>query len=66
MKNMKKLYKNNENKVFSGSIGGIGEYFSVDPVILRVAWILLVFLTGFMPGIIAYILAGLVIPSKSK
>ena len=64
LKNMKKLYKSNENKVLAGIIGGIGEYFDVDPVILRVAWILLVIFTGFMPGLIAYVFAGLIIPKK--
>ncbi len=63
---MKKLYKSNKNKVFSGVIGGIGEYFDVDPVILRVAWILLVIFTGLMPGLIAYILTGLIIPNKPR
>jgi len=33
---MKKLYKSDTNKVFAGVIGGIEEYFDIDPVILRV------------------------------
>ena len=45
-------------------IGGLGQYFDVDPVILRVAWIVLVALTGFMPGVAAYLLAILVMPEK--
>lgn len=61
---MKKLYKNRENRVLLGVIGGIGEYFEVDPVILRVGWIFIFFATGIVPGIIAYILAGLIIPKK--
>lgn len=32
---MKKLYKSSENKIFFGVIGGIGECFNLDPVILR-------------------------------
>jgi len=63
---MKKLHKSNENKVFSGVIGGIGEYFNVDPVVLRVGWILLVIFTAFMPGLISYLFAAFVIPKKPK
>jgi len=36
IKYMKKLYKSDTNKVFAGVIGGIEEYFDIDPVILRV------------------------------
>lgn len=61
---MKKLYKSRENRVLWGIIGGIGEYFEIDPVILRVGWIFLFVATGIVPGIIAYILAALIIPQK--
>ena len=63
---MKKLYKSNENKVLAGVIGGIGEYFDIDPVILRIIWILLVVFTAFVPGIITYFFAMLIVPKKSK
>jgi len=61
---MKKVYKSKENKVFLGVIGGIGEYFEVDPVILRVFWIAIVVFTGFLPGTVAYFLASIIIPLK--
>jgi phage shock protein C len=38
---MKKLYKSKENKVFCGVIGGLGEYFDVDLVVLRLVWVLM-------------------------
>jgi len=63
---MKRFYKSKENKVFAGIIGGIGEYFNIDPVILRIVWIVIVVFTGFMPGIIAYIIAIFVVPDKPK
>ena len=47
---MKKLHKSKENKVWLGVIGGIGEYFNFDPVVLRVIWIIVVVFTGFFPG----------------
>ena len=59
---MKKLYKSKTNKNFAGVIGGLGEYFDVDPVALRVLWLLVLVFTGFIPGIIVYIIASLIIP----
>jgi phage shock protein C len=62
--NNKKLYKSNTNKVFSGVLGGLGEYFSVDPTLLRLAYVLLVVVTGLFPGLIAYIIASIIVPEK--
>lgn len=59
---MKKLYRSRSNKVFAGIIGGVGEYASIDPVILRLAWVILVIFTGVFPGVIAYLIALLVVP----
>jgi len=61
---MKRLYKSKKNKVFCGVVGGIGEYFDIDPVLLRVIWLLIVIFTGFFPGIIAYIIACLIVPRE--
>jgi len=61
---MKKLYRSRDNKVFKGIFGGLGEYFEVDPVILRLGYIFLVVFTAFVPGIIAYVIATLVVPEK--
>jgi phage shock protein C len=61
---MKKLYKNEHDEVLTGVIGGIGEYFSIDPTVLRIAFVVLVLITGVFPGIIAYIIAYFIIPEK--
>ncbi len=63
---MKKLYRSEKNKFWLGVLGGLGEYFNIDPVILRVAFVLLFVFTGFIPGFIAYLLMAVVIPTKSK
>ena len=63
---MKKLYKSRTNKIFAGVIGGIGEYVEVDPTILRIVWLLIVVFTGFFPGMIAYILAMIIVPKQPK
>lgn len=60
---MKKLYRSNTNRVWKGVLGGFGEYFNVDPVMLRVVFILFVLVTGVFPGVIAYIISLFIIPN---
>ena len=57
----KKLYKSNTNKMLEGVCGGIAEYFGIDPTIVRLAWVVFCALGG--SGILAYIVAAIIIPS---
>ena len=57
----KKLYKSNTNKMLEGVCGGIAEYFGVDPTIVSLAWVVFCALGG--SGILAYIIAAIIIPS---
>lgn len=63
---MKKVYRSETNKVWLGVFGGLGEYLSIDPVILRLIFILVFVFTGFFPGLIAYLLAAMVMPKKPR
>lgn len=56
----KRLYKSNENKMIDGVCGGIAEYFVIDPTLVRLGWVLFCALGG--SGILAYIIAAIVIP----
>jgi phage shock protein PspC (stress-responsive transcriptional regulator) len=58
----KRLYRSNENKIIAGVCGGVAEYFNVDPVIIRLIWAVLIFGYGF--GLLAYILAWIIVPLK--
>ena len=60
----KRLFRSNINKVFAGIFGGLGKYFNVDPVILRVIWLLATVFSGFFPGILVYIFAVFIIPKE--
>lgn len=62
---MKKLHRSSTNKVMSGIIGGLGEYWDIDPVVLRLGFVFLVLMTGFFPGILAYIIALFIVPKAS-
>jgi phage shock protein C len=59
---MKRLYKSQTNKVLSGLLGGLGDYWNVDPVMLRVVYVFIACVTGVIPGIIAYLIGSLIVP----
>ena len=61
---VKKLYRSEDNKIFAGVIGGVGEYFDIDPTILRLAYILITIMTAFIPAALGYIIACFVVPQK--
>ncbi len=56
----KKLYKSNQNKMIGGVCGGIAEYFGIDPTVVRLIWALFSLMGGC--GILAYIIAAIIIP----
>lgn len=58
----KHLYRSGTNKVLAGICGGLGEYFDIDPVVIRFFWIILTVFTGLVPGVLAYLFAVFVIP----
>ncbi len=61
---MKRLYRSSDNKVFAGILGGLGEYFDVDPVLIRLAFVFLLLATAVLPGVIAYLAALFIVPRR--
>lgn len=60
----KRLYRIEEGKMIAGVCGGIAEYFDLDPTVVRLGWVLFSAVAG--GGILAYIIAALIIPVKSQ
>lgn len=58
---VKKLTRSSTDRVIAGVAGGIGRYFSIDPVIVRLALIVLTLLGGV--GVVAYLVAWLIVPT---
>lgn len=56
----KRLYRSKTEKIIGGVCGGIGNYFNIDPVIIRILTVLLILTTEF--ALFAYIIAWIVIP----
>ena len=64
MKRAKRLYRSGKDKIFGGVCGGIGEYFNVDPIVVRLAWIIFTLMYG--AGLLAYIIALIIIPKNPR
>jgi len=58
----KKLYRSVDDKKIAGVCGGLGDYFDIDPTIIRLALVALVLAGG--SGILAYILAWIIVPEQ--
>jgi len=58
--NQKRLYRDEQNKVLGGVCSGIANYLNLDPIIVRVLWILL-----FGISFLAYLLLWIAVPSSS-
>ena len=57
-----KLYRSKNERMIAGVCGGLAEYLDIDPVIIRLIWVII---TCFaFSGIIIYIIACLIIPNE--
>jgi len=60
----KRLYRSKKGRMLAGVCAGIGDYLNVDPVAVRLIWILITLFSGVFPGVVAYIIAIFIIPEK--
>ncbi|MBQ8592301.1 MAG: PspC domain-containing protein [Lachnospiraceae bacterium] len=58
----KKLERSKMNRMICGVCGGIGSYFNLDPTLIRILWV--IFSVAGGAGIIAYIVAAIIIPEE--
>ena len=59
-----KIYRSRTNSMIAGVCGGLGEYLGVDPTILRVTAVLLIFAKGI--GLLAYLVGWVIIPRRPE
>lgn len=58
----KKLYRSDNNRMFMGVCAGIGEYFNIDPAVVRLLFMILCFIYG--GGFFVYLFAAIIIPKR--
>lgn len=60
----KKLHRSKKERMIAGVCGGLAEYFNADPTLIRLLWVVLTLFSGVAPGVIAYIIAWIIVPEK--
>ncbi|MCH9613738.1 MAG: hypothetical protein SP1CHLAM54_07470 [Chlamydiia bacterium] len=63
---MKRLYRCRWDKKLAGVCGGLGHYFNIDPNIIRLVYVFVGCVTGFLPLIILYLIGMVVMPDGPK
>jgi len=63
---IQRLYRVPEDGRIAGLCAGLGEYFRVDPVFFRLAWVAVTVMTGVVPGTLAYLIAWLLVPREPQ
>ena len=56
----KRLYRDTDNKVFGGVCSGLSSYFDIDPVVIRLIWVVLLFFFG--TGFLLYFIMWVIVP----
>lgn len=59
----KKLYRSKTDRMLAGVCGGLGKYLGVDPTIVRLVFVLSIFLT-FSTSLLLYIVFWLIMPEE--
>jgi phage shock protein C len=59
----RRLRRSDVERIVAGVCGGLAEYLTVDPVLVRLAWVLFTLFGG--SGVLAYLLAWVIVPDSS-
>lgn len=62
MENKKTLRRSASDRKLSGVLGGVAEYFDLDPTLVRLFYVVLTFFCAGFPGVLLYIIMALVVP----
>ena len=62
----KRMHRSRNDKKLLGVLGGVANYTGLDPSLVRVVYLIVTILTGFVPGIFLYLVMGFVVPAEPK
>ena len=59
---IRRLYRSRTEGMLAGVFAGIGHYFDVDPVIVRLIAVAIALVTAVLPGVLVYVIAWIIVP----
>ncbi|WP_342677543.1 PspC domain-containing protein [Methanofollis sp. UBA420] len=62
----KRLVRPKNDRMIAGVCSGIARYLGIDPAIVRIAWVILSFFGYIVFGVLAYIIAVIIIPEEEE
>jgi phage shock protein C len=63
-KNIKKIYRSRTQRMLAGICGGLADYFEVDPTLVRIVFLFMLFAAG--SGVLVYLVLIFIIPLEPK
>lgn len=60
----KRLHRSLENAVLGGVCSGVADYFSIDPNMVRIIYVLLSIVSAGFPGVLVYLVCWALIPAR--
>ena len=60
------LRRSRTNRQVAGVVGGLAEYFNLDPTLLRVIYVVVSIVSAAFPGLLVYLLLWLLIPETEN
>lgn len=64
MNRNKRLYRSRKQRQVAGVCGGIADYLSIDPTLVRLVWVILALIGG--PGVVLYIILAVIVPEEPE
>lgn len=58
------LRRSRHNRMIAGVVGGLADYFGMDPSLLRIIYVLVSIFSAAFPGILVYIILWLLVPQE--
>ena len=62
----RRLRRSRTDRQIAGVMGGLAEYFNVDPTLLRVIYVIGSIVSAAFPGVLVYLVLWLVIPEAGE
>lgn len=60
----KKIYRSRTDRMIAGVCGGFAQYLNLDPTLVRLIMVVLIFARGF--GVLAYVVAWILVPERKE